>query len=94
MSNGEPPQPCLADFGFITTVLDSGQKTSCSAGIAGGTGRFMSPELLVPDKYGKEVARATPEADIYAFGMVVFQVGEQYREHRPLWYLLSPGPYG
>jgi len=74
MSNDSPPHACLADFGFITKVLDPGQKTSCSAQIEGGTMQFMSPELLVPRVYGMEGAKATPQADIYAFGLVVFQV--------------------
>ena len=36
----------------------------------------MSPELLVPEEFGKKGSVPTPQADIYAFGMVVFQVRE------------------
>jgi len=35
---------------------------------------FMSPELLVPSKFSMEDSLPTPEADIYAFGLVIFQV--------------------
>ena len=35
---------------------------------------FMSPELLVPSKFGIKNSVPTPEADIYAFGVVIFQV--------------------
>jgi serine/threonine protein kinase len=38
---------------------------------------FMSPELLIPSKFGRKDSVPTPEADIYAFGFVVFQVCEQ-----------------
>jgi len=74
MSNDEPPHACLADFGFITTVLSPDQKSSCSAGTTGGTARFMSPELLVPEAYNMKTSKSTPQADVYAFGSVIFQV--------------------
>ena len=74
MPYDEPLRACLAEFGFITTVLDPGQERLCSAKAAGGTARFMPPELLLPQDHGKGVARATQEADVYAFGLVIFQV--------------------
>ena len=74
MSNDIPPRACLADFGFTTTVLDPIQPMACSAQLEGGTMRFMSPELLVPQEFGKKSAVPTPQADIYAFGLVTFQV--------------------
>lgn len=45
---------------------------------------FMSPEFLIPSKFGAEEAVPTPEADIYAFGLAIFQVCEV-----PSGYLLS-----
>ena len=69
MSNDEPPRACLADFG-------SNQTMSCSAQLEGGTMWFMPPELLVPSMFGVKNAIPTPEADIYAFGLVTFQVCE------------------
>jgi len=38
---------------------------------------FMSPELLIPEEFGKKNAVPTPQSDIYAFGLVIFQVREQ-----------------
>ena len=80
MSNDAPPHACLADFGFTTTVLDPGQELSCSAQFGGGTKPFMAPELLAPDVFGKKGSTPTPQADIYAFGSVVFQVCRQNHE--------------
>jgi len=39
----------------------------------GGMMQFMAPELLVP---GNKKVKPTPLADIYAFGMTIFQVCE------------------
>jgi len=36
----------------------------------------MPPELLVPGVFCKEDAVPTPQADIYAFGLVIYQVCE------------------
>ena len=77
MSNDTPPRACLSGFGFITAVFDSNHKLSCSAQMLGGTITFMSPELLVPEEFGQKGAKPTPQADIYAFGMVIYQVGQQ-----------------
>jgi len=74
MSNGTPPRACLADFGFMTVVLNPDHKLSCSADFEGGTKAFMSPELLVPSKFDLQDSIPTSEADIYAFGLVTFQV--------------------
>jgi len=74
MSNDEPSHACLAGFGFITTVLSPDQKSSYSAGTTGGMARFLSLELLVPEAYDMKKPKATPQADVYAFGMVIFQV--------------------
>ena len=41
---------------------------------AGGTPHYMAPELLSPDKYGEKNSRPTKPADIYAFGMVIYEV--------------------
>ena len=38
---------------------------------------FMSPELLVPSNFGMKDSNPTQEADIYAFGLVIFQVCER-----------------
>ena len=77
ISNDTPPRACLADFGFITTILFPDQKLSESAQMEGGTMAFTAPELLVPHKFGKKEAMPTTQADIYSFGLVIFQVLEQ-----------------
>jgi serine/threonine protein kinase len=61
----------------MTTVLDPDQPLSCSAQLEGGTITFISPELFFPSKFGMKDTVPTPEADIYAFGLVIFQVCEQ-----------------
>ena len=77
MSNDKTPRARLGGFDFITAALGLDRKLSCSAGIVGGTMWFTSPELMVPTMYDKEYSPTTPEADIYAFGMVIFQVCER-----------------
>ena len=94
MSNDTPPRACLSDFGFVTIALNPGQESSCSAQQDGGTPRFMSPELLVPDLFGKKVSLPTPQADIYAFGLVIFQVCKLVYGYQPSLCIFSLGPYG
>ena len=71
----------------MTMVLDPSKPMSCSTQLEGGTTMFMSPELLVPSMFGMKDSQPTPEADIYAFGLVVFQVCEQGHGHPPFTYL-------
>lgn len=78
MSNDTPPRACLADFGFMAMVLDPIQPMSCSAQLEGGTLTFMSPELLLPSAFGIKNPVPTPQADIYAFGLVILQVCSKY----------------
>ena len=68
----------------MTVVLDPHQPMSCSAQLVGSTMHFMSPEFLISSKFGAEEAVPTPEADIYTFGLAIFQVCEV-----PSGYLLS-----
>jgi serine/threonine protein kinase len=80
---------CLADFGFSTIT---GVATHAAAGasqvslisndtlmsfVAGGTRRWMSPELLDPEMFGipqSEADRPTRQSDCYALGMVIYEV--------------------
>lgn len=78
VSNDNPPRACLGHSGFATMILDP------DAQLEGGTMMFMPPELLAPSRYGPV---ATPEADTYAFGLVIFQVRKQ-GGHRPLAYVM------
>ena len=91
MSNHNPPRACLADFGFTTMDLDP--RLSDSAGLEGGTVMFMSPELLMPGKFGCTESAPTKEADIYAFGLVIWQVCEKDHGCLSFTYITS-GPYG
>ena len=87
ITNDTHPRACLGDFGFTTMIPDRDQKLSCSAQLEGGTKTFMSPELLVPSMFGLEDSLPTPQADIYAFGLVMFQVCERDHKYRPSAYI-------
>ena len=41
---------------------------------SGGTTFFMPPEHLVPSRFGLDKFVPSKEADIYAMGMVIYQV--------------------
>jgi len=92
VSNDTPPRARLADFSLITTILDPDQKLSRSAQVAGGTTKFKSPELLVPEMSGKKGAYPTPQSDIYALGLVIFQVCQRICSYQLFSCVLSPGP--
>ena len=77
ISNDTPPRACLANFWFITMAFDSVHPMSCSIQLEDSTMTFISPELLAPSRSDERGSVPTPGADIYAFGMVIFQVCEQ-----------------
>ena len=59
----------------MTIVYDPGlgmEAANCEIG--GGTTPFMAPELLLPSKFGLYKCIPSKEADIYAIGMVIYQV--------------------
>jgi len=62
----------LADFGLVNFAPD--QPTLLSSCMEAGTVRWMSPELLDPQKYGFPKIRPTKESDCYALGMVVYEI--------------------
>ena len=64
----------LADFGLLTIVLESTHHTSSSTPKSAGTTRWMSPELLDPDRFGQKDGRPTKHSDCYALGMVILEV--------------------
>ena len=64
----------LADFGLLTIVSDSTNPTFSNSSTNAGTIRWMSPELLDPDRFGFEDSRPTNESDCYALGMVILEV--------------------
>ena len=86
----EDRRACIADFG-LTTI--TGVVTHTTARMSqlslisddtlmsfteGGTCRWMSPELLDPERFGmpeSENNRPTRQSDCYAIGMVIYEVG-------------------
>jgi len=72
LTNETPPRACLADFGLST--LTPGGPRDAETVTVGGTPIYMAPELLSPIRFGKSSSRPTQPADIYAFGMVIYEV--------------------
>jgi len=86
---------CIADFGLSTIT---GFTSHATAGVSqaslisndslmsftgGGTRRWMSPELLDPERFGmpeSEGNRPTRQSDCYALGMVIYEVGARVSE--------------
>ena len=66
----------------MTMVLDPARPMACNAQLDGSTMAFMSPEILGPPRPSIMESVLTPEADIYAFGMVTFQVFKPDLEYR------------
>ena len=65
----------LADFGLLTFAADPTNPTiSTSTTSVCGTIRWMSPELLYPERFGFEDSRPTKASDCYALGMVILEV--------------------
>jgi len=67
--------PRLTDYGLIAIIsdpntVDPGSTTSPSV----GTVRYMAPELLNPSGFGMKNSNPTKESDVYAFGVVTYQV--------------------
>ena len=60
----------LADFGFLTIISD---RLSTNSSTQGGTTRWMSPELLNPQRFGLKKSRPTKSSDCYALGMVIYE---------------------
>ena len=58
--------------GSLASVLSNDTAMSFTTG---GTIRWMSPELLDPERFGVEGDRPTKKSDCYAFGMVIYEVG-------------------
>ena len=61
----------------MTAAPGPAQPVAHSAQLEGGMMTFMSPELLIPEEFGKKDAIPTPQSDVYAFGLVIYQVFEQ-----------------
>lgn len=66
--------PRLADFGLLTVISDPANLFSSSSYSQGGTVRWMSPELIDPERFGLEKSRRTISSDCYALGMVIYEI--------------------
>ena len=84
MSGDTPPRACLSDFGFMNVVPDPYKYAACSFESQRGTITFLSPELLVPSMFNLNDSIPSQEADIYAFGLVIFLVSEKHHGCLPL----------
>ena len=64
---------CLADFSLLTIVSDPTSYLFSTSLTQGGTVRWMSPELIDPQRFGFENGRPTRSSDCYALGMVIYE---------------------
>ena len=63
----------IADFGLLTIISDPANP-SCSASYTqGGTARWMSPELIDPQRFKFKTSCPTIRSDCYALGMVIYE---------------------
>ena len=69
-----PRVPADASASSVFTGATAGSETSLMRHTAGGTYRWMSPELLDPERFGLEYCKPTKESDCYALGMVIYEV--------------------
>ena len=69
----ETGNTCLADFGLLTIVSDPRNGLPSSSYIQGGTARWMSPELIAPERFGLKHSRPKKPSDCYALGMVIYE---------------------
>lgn len=63
----------LADFG-LAVILSTSSMAAAMTSAGGGTVRWMAPELLNPEEYGFTHCHPSKESDIYALGMVIYEV--------------------
>lgn len=64
----------LTDFGLLTLFVDPASTLSSSSGAQDGLVRWMSPELIYPEKFGPGgESLPTEYSDCYSLGMVVYE---------------------
>jgi len=74
-------QACIGDFGLSAVTHDPETIMSITPSpSAVGTLRWTAPEILDPESFGLEHAVASPETDVYSFGMVMW---ETFSGHTP-----------
>jgi hypothetical protein len=69
----------VADFGLMTMTDVTTTFLSEIGGSFGGTGCWMSPELLDPSSFGSN-GRLTRESDCYALGLVIYEVSQLHKQ--------------
>lgn len=69
----ETGHPLIAGFGLLSIIPDPTNLSSSNSYVPGGTPRWMSPELIHPEKFGFENDRPTIYSDCYALGMVIYE---------------------
>ena len=70
-----PARACLADFRLSTLVPSVPGEMATTT--AGSMPLYVDPELLDPEKFGKTNSRPTQPADMYALGMVMYEVAHR-----------------
>ena len=67
--------PRLTSYGLTATALKLTIPRPGSTGpLSTGTVRYMAPELLNPSDFGLKNSNPTKKSDMYAFGVVTYQV--------------------
>lgn len=70
---------CVTDFGLVKTALpetlsrDSGLPQSKDLGVSGSGAFLGTPQYGAPEQWGS-AERVTPAADIYAFGVILYEM--------------------
>ncbi|KAJ7659229.1 kinase-like domain-containing protein [Mycena polygramma] len=66
----------IADFGsanILPHASNSSSTVEWPDELSGGTCRWMAPELLAPNRFGRNESQTTFESDVFAFGMVLYE---------------------
>ncbi|TDL21254.1 kinase-like protein [Rickenella mellea] len=67
-------QPRIADFGLSKINDSQGTSNMAATSHGGGILRWQAPELLNPERFGHEHARATTCSDVYAFSFICYEI--------------------
>ena len=69
-------RPRLTDYGLVAIMSDPNTvDPSSTTSPSVGTVRYTAPELFSPASFGLHSSNPTKKSDIYAFGVVTYQVG-------------------
>ena len=74
IKNGASPQACISDFSSSAITPTMSFATPNSVDGHKGTRSHMAPELLLPTKFGRLNGQVSKQTDVYAFGVVVYEV--------------------